>query len=234
MVETCSPAINGAGFVVQEGWGFFRGLSAQTYQIAVEALSDLQSFSVMAVPTSVVFDVGESVSGFAEPPRPVIEIDDFEDVERPPDPDINEPRLIDDAGPAPNEPTLQPYIPPAGEPVNTAIAPDPRVDLEDIVVPEMDAYTLPDLPTLYELDLPDVPVIASAHPSPMSADRGFFGSRPFSRANELLDELGEELAEVDAPDEERALAARDARAGAGGGRARGMPWPCPLHAAPGL
>jgi uracil-DNA glycosylase len=41
-----------------------------------------------------------------------------------------------------------------------------------------------------EPDLPDVPVIASAHPSPMSADRGFFGSRPFSRANDLLDELG--------------------------------------------
>jgi uracil-DNA glycosylase len=34
--------------------------------------------------------------------------------------------------------------------------------------------------------LGDVPVIASAHPSPMSADRGFFGSRPFSRANESL------------------------------------------------
>ena len=33
-------------------------------------------------------------------------------------------------------------------------------------------------------------VIASAHPSPMSADRGFFGSRPFSRANALLEELG--------------------------------------------
>jgi uracil-DNA glycosylase len=30
------------------------------------------------------------------------------------------------------------------------------------------------------------PVIASAHPSPLSASRGFFGSRPFSRANELL------------------------------------------------
>lgn len=38
--------------------------------------------------------------------------------------------------------------------------------------------------------LPDVPIVASAHPSPMSADRGFFGSRPFSRANTLLDELG--------------------------------------------
>jgi uracil-DNA glycosylase len=40
--------------------------------------------------------------------------------------------------------------------------------------------------------LVDVPVIASAHPSPMSADRGFFGSRPFSRANELLEELAAE------------------------------------------
>lgn len=34
--------------------------------------------------------------------------------------------------------------------------------------------------------LGDVPVIASAHPSPLSARRGFFGSRPFSRANEML------------------------------------------------
>lgn len=34
--------------------------------------------------------------------------------------------------------------------------------------------------------LGSVPVVASAHPSPLSADRGFFGSRPFSRVNELL------------------------------------------------
>ena len=34
------------------------------------------------------------------------------------------------------------------------------------------------------------PVIASAHPSPLSASRGFFGSRPFSRANELLASQG--------------------------------------------
>jgi uracil-DNA glycosylase len=34
--------------------------------------------------------------------------------------------------------------------------------------------------------LTGVPVIASAHPSPLSASRGFFGSRPFTRANELL------------------------------------------------
>ena len=38
--------------------------------------------------------------------------------------------------------------------------------------------------------LGDTPVIASAHPSPLSARRGFFGSRPFSRANELLEQQG--------------------------------------------
>jgi len=40
--------------------------------------------------------------------------------------------------------------------------------------------------------LVDVPIVESAHPSPMSADRGFFGSKPFSRVNELLEELGGE------------------------------------------
>ena len=38
--------------------------------------------------------------------------------------------------------------------------------------------------------LDGVPLIESAHPSPYSADRGFFGSRPFSRASRLLEELG--------------------------------------------
>ncbi len=40
--------------------------------------------------------------------------------------------------------------------------------------------------------LDGTPVIASAHPSPMSADRGFFGSRPFSGTNALLVEQGGE------------------------------------------
>ena len=38
--------------------------------------------------------------------------------------------------------------------------------------------------------LGDTPVIESAHPSPLSARRGFFGSKPFSRANTLLAEQG--------------------------------------------
>lgn len=43
--------------------------------------------------------------------------------------------------------------------------------------------------------LGQVPVIASPHPSPLSAHRGFFGSRPFSRANQAL--VGQGAAPVD-------------------------------------
>ncbi|MDR0489448.1 MAG: uracil-DNA glycosylase [Propionibacteriaceae bacterium] len=35
-----------------------------------------------------------------------------------------------------------------------------------------------------------IPIIASAHPSPLSARNGFFGSRPYSRANAYLVEQG--------------------------------------------
>ncbi|WP_425256407.1 MULTISPECIES: uracil-DNA glycosylase [unclassified Pseudarthrobacter] len=38
--------------------------------------------------------------------------------------------------------------------------------------------------------LDGAPAVASAHPSPLSASRGFFGSRPFSTVNTLLEEQG--------------------------------------------
>lgn len=38
--------------------------------------------------------------------------------------------------------------------------------------------------------LGDTPRVESAHPSPLSAARGFFGSKPFSRANALLEAQG--------------------------------------------
>jgi uracil-DNA glycosylase len=38
--------------------------------------------------------------------------------------------------------------------------------------------------------LAGVPWVESAHPSPLSASRGFFGSRPFSRVNRLLHDQG--------------------------------------------
>jgi uracil-DNA glycosylase len=42
-------------------------------------------------------------------------------------------------------------------------------------------------------------IIESAHPSPLSASNGFFGSRPFSRANEALVEAGREPIDWNVP-----------------------------------
>lgn len=48
--------------------------------------------------------------------------------------------------------------------------------------------------------LGDTPVIASAHPSPLSASSGFFGSKPFSRANALLTAAGADPIDWRLPD----------------------------------
>lgn len=40
--------------------------------------------------------------------------------------------------------------------------------------------------------LGDTPVVSSVHPSPLSASRGFFGSRPFSTVNDHLVAMGEQ------------------------------------------
>lgn len=53
--------------------------------------------------------------------------------------------------------------------------------------------------------LGDVPRIESAHPSPLSASRGFFGSRPFSRANAALAEQGAAAIDWSLPASEPAL-----------------------------
>jgi len=50
--------------------------------------------------------------------------------------------------------------------------------------------------------LDGVPVVASAHPSPLSAHGGFFGSRPFSRVNALLQEQGADPLSWDVDDEQ--------------------------------
>ncbi|MCU1440038.1 MAG: uracil-DNA glycosylase [Rhodoglobus sp.] len=48
--------------------------------------------------------------------------------------------------------------------------------------------------------LGDTPTVSSAHPSPLSAHNGFFGSRPFSRANELLAAQGAPPVDWSLPD----------------------------------
>ena len=47
-----------------------------------------------------------------------------------------------------------------------------------------------------------IPWVESAHPSPLSASRGFFGSRPFSRVNRLLTDQGGQPVDWSLPDRE--------------------------------
>jgi uracil-DNA glycosylase len=53
-----------------------------------------------------------------------------------------------------------------------------------------DARTL--VPLLAHAGDTSIPCIESAHPSPYSANNGFFGSHPFTRANRLLEQQGAE------------------------------------------
>jgi len=48
--------------------------------------------------------------------------------------------------------------------------------------------------------LGSVPSVESVHPSPLSAHRGFFGSRPFSRVNALLEQQGGRAIDWSLPD----------------------------------
>lgn len=48
--------------------------------------------------------------------------------------------------------------------------------------------------------LGDTPTVVSVHPSPLSARKGFFGSKPFSRANELLLAQGAQPVAWELPD----------------------------------
>lgn len=45
---------------------------------------------------------------------------------------------------------------------------------------------------LIDTDNPNICIIESTHPSPLSASHGFFGSKPFSRANRFLEAHGVE------------------------------------------
>jgi uracil-DNA glycosylase len=43
-------------------------------------------------------------------------------------------------------------------------------------------------------------IIQSVHPSPLSVYRGFFGSKPFSKANQFLQEIGSPIIDWQIPD----------------------------------
>lgn len=68
-------------------------------------------------------------------------------------------------------------------------------DFTDLVVQKLSQYNLVFIlwgKNAMELApfIPENKKIVGVHPSPLSANRGFFGSKPFSKCNELLNNLG--------------------------------------------
>lgn len=68
-----------------------------------------------------------------------------------------------------------------------------------------------------------VPYVASPHPSPLSASRGFFGSRPFSRVNELLAQQGGQQIDWQIPPTDSGTASTDRDLSPSGRSAPGSP-----------
>jgi hypothetical protein len=130
------------------------------------------SITVAAILHFVVLSLWPSMSVILHPPpRPPIE------VIVPPSPTI----------PPPPVDIPRPAIPVPGD---VAVELDPMISALDEAWARVD---VPLVANLWGKDarglkplLGDTPVVESPHPSPLSARYGFFGSRPFSRANELL------------------------------------------------
>lgn len=117
---------------------------------------------------------------------------------------------VDDLGfPRPSCGDLTPWVEQGVLLLNRALTVQPRKpashrgrgweEITDAVIDALVARDRPLVSILWGRDarslvprLRGAPHLVSAHPSPMSADRGFFGSRPFSRANELLAAAGDD------------------------------------------
>ncbi len=116
--------------------------------------------------------------------------------------------LVDDLGvPAPTSGDLTPWVEQGVLLLNRALTVRPHAPashrdagwgpVTDHVVEALVARDRPLVAVLWgrqaqsvQPRLDGTPAITAPHPSPLSAHRGFFGSRPFSRANALLEEQG--------------------------------------------
>lgn len=161
---------------IQNKWEYFRTHSDELLALA-EASLELDNNNTLAY-APVVFDFGIDVElefGTFVPPTPVPEVPDFVplDFAAPVAPGISPlPEVVLAEAPvAPDVSAFTQFQLPA-DPGAAPAAPaslDQEVVLADVAFPEPGDYTMPELPTLYGLDLPAVPTIneiefTAAHP----------------------------------------------------------------------
>lgn len=156
----CIEQVDPAVLYVDDAHGRFMQLGTQTYNLAVNALHDLNNVSLTPSTISVSFDFDGQLTPFHRPDRP--DIDDAALEFRPPDSPIG-PAPTFTAVPIPiEEPPDFDAVPPTltfgtkPSPPDIALPSAPG-DLVPIVLPDAPDYVLPLVPTLESLHLPDVP-----------------------------------------------------------------------------
>lgn len=146
--------------LVFDGWTKYQALGDSWILQASNAIAELDTIQIEPISFDVEFDVDAFAPTFVRPVRPVAP--DLDAVDTPDVPELDE-VTTRDIGDAPVAPDLsgytefQPPSPPT-QPIPTAPS-DLQPVLVDITVPERPDYALPAVPTLFELSLPEVPVI---------------------------------------------------------------------------
>lgn len=163
MAETMCPTLSGDPAIAftQGGYETFMNLAPRTFDAAVEQARRLTSIKIAPVSFNADFNFTDQLTPFVRPPRPVLDAQRFifnppEDVPSPPSFQAGEVQLDE----APTYNIADPVLSYGARPETPIVAvPVPPVRPDEIVVPDAPSYTLPPVPTLVELNLPQVPNI---------------------------------------------------------------------------
>lgn len=156
-------ALNTPRDFVQSGWDYFRALSNEWILLSQQAIGDLTNLDIVPISfEDADFDLVVDYGSFVRPEKPLAPTIDEVAVVVPDAPTVT-PIEFTDPGAPPEEPDFSglSYVAPAPPDVTLPNAPtDTDVALVEIEIPEFDTYTLPAVPTLYDLNIPDAPEIA--------------------------------------------------------------------------
>ncbi len=157
-----AEALNTPRDFVQSGWDYFRTLAGTWITLSQQAVGQLTNLDIVPISfDDAALDLTVDYGTFLRPVKPDAPTLGEISTDIPSAPTLA-PIILPTLAVAPVEPNFENlvYVQPAAPDRAIPTAPDDLyIDLEPIVIPEMDAYTLPTLPTLYSLDLPEVPDI---------------------------------------------------------------------------
>lgn len=149
--------------IVNSGYNTFQGFANDAFGEARSALQTLRTadFDQFRIPSDVGVNIGGKPGTFVPPPKPKIEIDDFERPDPVDPPDLTIPELRLPSGNAPERPELPKYMQPGGEPGGfTRRDPGDPDPLDPVAMPaDPGDPNLPESPQLLAISIPEAPPI---------------------------------------------------------------------------